>query len=191
MFPRHYGISRHGFVRVDMQRNVVEPVTLGLDVPRLSWPCEITYDTKRKRVILGSSGGGGFLYAYSPETAKWSVISKRPGPLDAFAYSPADDFIYGLLLEHSEAGKVASLAKVNAFGAVVRRIPLGPPIHPGSFNGGPGVSTTQVVIAGKYVAILASSDGSGDRADLDADSIYVVDPETKKVWLTSKKSIDE
>lgn len=185
----YYGISGHGVVQIDADLKDVKPMELGLNVPRLSWPCEITYDTKRKRVILGSSAGGGYLYAYSTEKKEWSVISKRPGALDAFVYSPEDDFIYGVLFEHSEDGNVASLAKVNAEGAVVSWLPLGPPIHPGSLNTGPGVCTTQVAIAGKYVAILASPGGRGEGTDLDAASIYLVDPATEKVWLTSKKPV--
>ena len=184
----HYGISGHGVVQIDTETNVVKPLKLGLGVPKLSWPCEITYDTKRKRVILGSSGGGGYLYAYSTEKEQWSVISKRPGAFDAFVYSPADDFIYGVLFEYSEEGNVASLARVNANGAIVSKIPLGPPIQPGSLNTGPGVCTTQVAIAGKYIAILASPGGLG-RNNLDAASIYLVDPDKKLVWLTSKKRV--
>lgn len=184
----HYGISGHGVVQIDMKTNVVKQLKLGLGVPKLSWPCEITYDTKRKRVILGSSGGGGYLYAYSTEKEQWSVISKRPGAFDAFVYSPADDFIYGVLFEYSEEGNIASLAKVNANGAIVSKIPLGPPIQPGSLNTGPGVCTTQVAVAGKYIAILASPGGLG-RNNLDAASIYLVDPDKKQVWLTSKKRV--
>jgi hypothetical protein len=180
----HYGISGHGVVQIDAERKDVKAMELGLDVPKLSWPCDITYDSKRKRVILG---GGGYLYAYSTENKEWSVISKRPGALDAFVYSPEDDCIYGVLFEHSEDGNVASLAKLNAEGAVISRFTLGPPIHPGSLNTGPGVSTTQVAIAGKYIAVLASPSGRGDE-DLDAASIYLVDPASEKVWLTSKKT---
>src|SRR5690606_24613872 len=153
----YYGISRHGVVQVDMETKKVKPLELGLDVPRLSWPCEITFDSKRNRVILGSSGGGGYLYAYSPAKNEWSVISKRPRSLDAFVYSPDDDYLYGVLFEHTEAGPAPSLAKVNAEGALVSRVPLGPLIEPGSLNSGPGVTTTQVAIVGKYVAILSAS----------------------------------
>ena len=184
----YYGISGHGVVKFDLKSQDVTPIELGLNVPSLSWPGEITYDTKRKRVILGSSGGGGYLYAYSTENQQWSVISKRPGDLDAFVYSATDDFIYGILFEHSEQGKVASLAKVNAEGSVVNRFTLGPPIHPASLNAGPGVCTTQIAIAGKYIAILVSPDGLG-RDHLDAASIYFVDPVTQQVWLTSKKPV--
>jgi hypothetical protein len=186
----HYGISGHGMVQVNMASNETKQIDLGLSVPRLSWPCEITYDTKRKRVILGSSGGGGFFYAYSTETQQWTVISKRPGALDAFVYSPLDDFIYGVLFDHGEDGNVASLAKVNSEGAIVSRIPLGPPIEPGCLKNGPGVCTTQVAIAGKYIAILAAPGGHGDEHELDAASIYLVDPNTKQIWLTSKETIN-
>ncbi len=185
-----YGISDHGVVQIDGDTNSVVPLELGLDVPRLSWPCEITYDTKRKRVIVGSSGGGGFLYAFSTESRQWSVISKRPGSLDAFTYSPSDDSIYGVLFDRGDDESRASLAKVNAEGVIVSRIPLGSPIEPGSLTNGPGVCTTQVAIAGKHIAILASPGGIGDREHLDTASIYLVDYETKKVWLTFKKTVE-
>ncbi|MFN0197775.1 MAG: hypothetical protein ACKVT0_13605 [Planctomycetaceae bacterium] len=184
---KHYGIANRKVVQFDEGAISTTTLELGLDVPRLSWPCEITYDTKRKRVILGSSGGGGYLYAYSPDKNQWSVISKRPGALDAFVYSPTDDLIYGVLFEHFEEGNVASLAKVNSLGAVVDRIPLGFPLEPGGLTTGPGVCTTQITIAGKYVVILISPGGIGDRGEIDASSIYLVDPEKKKVWLTYKK----
>ena len=186
----HYGISGHGVVEVNLTTNEIEPLDPGPDVPRLSWPCEITYDTKRNRLILGSSGGGGYLYAYSPFEGHWSVISKRPGALDAFTYSSANDCLYGVLFEYTDEGHVPSLAKVNSHGAIVGRIPLDPPIHPGSLATGPGVCTTQVAMAGKYVAILAAPGGLSDRDGPDAPLIYLVDPEKGKVWLTGKEPTD-
>ncbi len=72
--------------------------------------------------------------------------------------------------------------------AVVSRFPLDPPIQPGSLSAGPDVCTTQVAIVGKHVAILASPGGHA-RATIDAASIYLVDPATKKIRFTSKKSM--
>ena len=188
----HYGISDHAVFQVDLEADDVKEMKLGLDVPTLHWVSDITFDTKRKRVIVGSRSGGdgrgdrGYLYAYSTEKQQWSVISKNPMTLRSFAYSPADDFIYGVFFSHSEAGKVASLAKVNAEGKIVDSFKLGPPIGPGSLNLDAGVSTTQVAIAGDYIAIL-SSPSNRPSSKIDAASIYLVDPATREVWLTSKK----
>ena len=188
----HYGISDHAVFQVDLEADDVKEMKLGLDVPTLHWVSDITFDTKRKRVIEGSRSGGdgrgdrGYLYAYSTEKQQWSVISKNPMTLRSFAYSPADDFIYGVFFSHSEAGKVASLAKVNAEGKIVDSFKLGPPIGPGSLNLDAGVSTTQVAIAGDYIAIL-SSPSNRPSSKIDAASIYLVDPATREVWLTSKK----
>jgi hypothetical protein len=92
-----------------------------------------------------------------------------------------------MLFEHAGNGEVPSLAKLNAEGAVVSRFTIGSPIEPGSLNAGPGVTTTEVAIVGNYIAILVAPGGLGDHNHLDAASIYLVDPESEQVWLTSKK----
>jgi len=181
---KHYGISGHGVVEIDLEKQTATEMDLGLDVPRMSWPCEITFDTKRRRLLLGSSGGGGYIYAYSPESGKWSVLCKRPGALDAFAYCESEDCLYGVLVQHGEDGNVYALCKVNPLGAVVRKTPLGAPIPPGSLDTGPGVCATQVVPVGNYVVILAAP---GDRGQPDGWYTYLVDRKTGKIWLTSKQ----
>ena len=184
----YYGISDHDVFQVDLEKVKRKEMKLGLDVPTLHWVSDITFDTKRKRVIIGSHSGGGYLYAYSTEEQQWSVISKNPKTLRAFAYSPADDFIYGVFFSHSDAGDIPWLAKVNAEGKIVDSFKLDSPIGPGSLSSGGGVSTTQVAIAGDYIAILSSpSNLTSKRNRIDAASIYLVDPATREVWLTSKK----
>jgi hypothetical protein len=186
---QYYGIAGHGVAKVDLKRQQVAEMELGLDVPPISWPCEITFDTKRRRVILGSSGGGGYLYAYSPDDDRWSVISKRPGAFDAFGYSEREDCLYGVLFEYDGEANRASLAKVSAQGAVLRKIPLRGPVAPGSLTTGPGVSSTRVVPVGEYVVILTTPGGLHGRGATSDSYIYLVDPETGRTWVTSKRGL--
>jgi hypothetical protein len=143
----------------------------------------VTFDTKRRRLILGTSGGGGYLYAYSPEKSEWSVISRRPGAFDAFSYSEQDDCLYGVLFEHGGDGPVASLAKVNALGAVIDTMRLEEPVVPGTLATGPGPSTTRVTAVGGYVAIVTSAPALDETI---SSYIYLVDPRAKKVWITGR-----
>jgi hypothetical protein len=179
---QYYGIAGHDVVKVDLKKQEVEKMELGLDVPPLSWPCEITFDVKRRRLVVGTSGGGGYLYAFSPEKQEWSVISRRPGAFDSFGYSEQEDCLYGVLFERLGDRGGASLAKVNAQGAVVWKMPLQDPVVPSTLATGPGVSTTRVIAVGDYVAILATSADSEGSLSL----IYLIDPKSKKTWVTGK-----
>jgi hypothetical protein len=185
----YYGIVGHDFALVDFDRGKAVPIEVGLDVPPLSWPCEVTFDTKRERVVLGSSAGGGYLYAYEPKSGKWSVISKRPGAFDAFAYSEQDDCLYGVILEYGEEGNRPFFGKVNMQGAVLSRKELTDPFLPGSLSAGPGVCTTQVVVAGDYVVVLAAPGGLDPEGGPDGWYIYLIDPKSGKAWLTAKELV--
>jgi len=177
-----YGIQGHEVVEVDLGKGTATVMDIGLDVPELSWPSEVTFDTKRKRLLLGTSGGGGYLYAYDTTTKKWSVLCKRPGWLDAFAYSEKEDCIYGVLFEHNGSPR---LARVTPDGVTQEKVKLGAPIISGSLENGPGVCPTQVVVAGERVIILAApKDGSRSRSE--GRCIYLVDPKTGDVKLTSR-----
>jgi hypothetical protein len=180
---QYYGIAGHDVVKVDLDKQKFERMDVGLDVPPLSWPCEVTFDTKRRRLILGTSGGGGYLYAYSPEKSEWSVISRRPGAFDAFSYSEQDDCLYGVLFGHGGDGPVASLAKVNALGAVIDTMRLEEPVVPGTLAAGPGPSTTRVTAVGGYVAIVTSAPALDETI---TSYIYLIDPQAKKVWITGR-----
>jgi beta-lactamase regulating signal transducer with metallopeptidase domain len=185
---RYYGIAGHDVAKVDLEEQEVERMTVGLDVPPLSWPAEVTFDTKRRRLILGTSGGGGYLYAYSPETEEWSVISKRPGAFDAYGYSEEDDLLYGILFSRGPEDGLESvtLAKVNANGALLETVPIKGPIVPGSLTRGPGVSTTRVIPVQGFVVIIGKLGDRHSGAPEGESFIYLVDPETGQVWLTAK-----
>jgi hypothetical protein len=136
---------------------------------------------------LGTSGGGGYLYAYSPETQEWSVISRRPGALDAFSYCEQEDCIYGVLFEHFGERGGAFLAQVNALGAITWKMRLDDPVVQGTLATGPGPSSTRVAAVGEYVAILAEGRPVGETA---TSYTYLVEPQSKRIWVASKRETE-
>jgi hypothetical protein len=182
-----YGIANHDFVKVNLDENRFEKIDVGANVPRLSWPGEITFDTKRKRVILGTTK---YLYTYAPATGEWSILTKRPGLFDFFAWSPHDDRLYGIASERDERGLHVFLTKVNAHGALLSRTELSLPTRADVLTpSGPGLSPISVVPLDGYVVILVSGDGGRfPRSDQPAEShMYLVDADSGKSWWTHWK----
>jgi hypothetical protein len=183
---KHYGIANHDVVEVDWQANLTTKMDLGLDVPNLSWPSDVTFDSRRQRLLLKSSGGGGYLYAYSPAKQTWSVVMEKPG-VDLIAWHPNQDALFGISLPHSEEGSRPVLVRFNQYGAVIRQTPLIGPIVPGSVGGGPGIPTAQLIAIDRYLVLLTSSDprSSGGGRNL----LYLVDPETAQATLTWRQTV--
>jgi hypothetical protein len=100
------------------------------ELPRLSWPAGIAFDTLRQRLLLNSYGGGGYLYAYDVGQKKWSVICKPGLSTNAMIYVPAEDAIYAVNLSRGPEG-VQLLRKFNGHGAVIETYRL-----PHSIRGG-------------------------------------------------------
>jgi streptogramin lyase len=126
----------------------------------------------------------GYLYEFSPKTGKWSVLCKRPGWTDVFAYCEKDDCFYGL---DSRPGGSGVLCKLGPQGAVLSRIVLGDPLTPGNISFLPGVRPTQVVPLGNYVAILTAPSRVLHQGGVDGHCIYLVEVPTGRIWLTSRE----
>jgi hypothetical protein len=100
----YYGIAgRSAAVRTDLKvdpaTNQVQPTKLDLpaELPKLSWPCGMAFDTKRHRAVMTSLGGVGHMYAYDVATGTWSLLGDMNNvDLDAFTYSAKEDCYYGL-----------------------------------------------------------------------------------------------
>jgi hypothetical protein len=79
----------------------IEPIPFDSALPRLSWPRGIAFDSKRRRLLLNSFGGGGHLYAYDIAKETWSLL-RTPGlGIIAMSYSPELDVLY---VYHAENG---------------------------------------------------------------------------------------
>lgn len=170
---RYYGLSWHEVYQVDLESKSATKMSLPKDLPELSWPSGITFDTKRRRVILVSFGGSGDMYAYSPKTDKWSHVTDMNNlDLTALVYDPKQDCLYGLQRQRTEEG--AEIIRFNAEGAVVKKIKLVGDELPNELGraGGPPVT---LATAEGYVVIIAEG------------AVYLVEPASGKVRLTNKK----
>jgi len=184
---RYYGISRHDAVEVDLANLKVNKMDVGFNVPRLSWPADVTFDGKRSRLLLVSSGGGGYLYSYDVKTGAWSVLAEKLG-VASIVYHPKHDCLYGMTVRFSEDTGKPALRQFNSNGALVQETTLGDPIVPGSLSTGPGTNGTQLVAVDDYVVAIAAPQGlrsSSDRAVMKT-FIYLIEPRTAKVWVTWK-----
>lgn len=120
-----YGLDRGDVVRFKLNgdRPVALPLPFGL--PRLSWPCGLTFDSKRGRLLLSSLGGEGFLYAYDVDAKNWSVVASMKGvDTQGLAWSRHDDCLYALSSDHGDRSR-RSLVKLNAEGVVLATVKLG------------------------------------------------------------------
>src|SRR5262249_31328521 len=152
-------ITDHDVVTIDLPNRTAAKMELGLAVPRLSWACGITFDTKRLRLLVASFGGGGLLYAYTPKDGKWSVLTdlKGSGP-HALTYHPREDSVFGLRTDYEgDSGGIPVLLRYNDRGALVNRTKLGEPMFPGLISHEPLGAHLQLVAAGDYVVAITTS----------------------------------
>ena len=122
------------------------------DLPRLSWPSGIAFDTLRQRLLLTSFGGGGYLYAYAVGQKKWSVICKPGLSTNAMLYVPSEDAIYAVNLSLGGEG-VQYVRKFNGHGALIESYRLPTPIRGGQMPRGPFSSVDLAYVDGR-IAIL-------------------------------------
>ena len=120
------------------------------DLPRLSWPCGITFDTQRRRLLVASLGGVGHLYAYEPDREKWSVLTDLDNlDLAALTYCPWEDALYALANPFSTPS-FDTLHKFTPDGVHLKRIPLARPIP----NQGILGAALQLVAAEPYLVAV-------------------------------------
>jgi len=183
---KHYGIYRHKLAEIDMKTKKVKELDVGLQVPEISWPADVTFDTKRERVLLTSSGGGGLLYAYSPKKDEWEVLAEKPA--NAIVYHPKDEIVYGL--KGDFGGKMPVFQHINAKGAVVDSMTLEGPFLPGIFGLGPGTGSVQLVAAGDKLVMLINPVGlrGGEGPPPKWSYIYLLDQKTGKAQLVWKEN---
>jgi hypothetical protein len=189
-----YALAGHDVVEIDLQNNAMTKLNPGLQVPRISWPCGITFDTKRNRVLVATFGGTGFLYAFTPADGKWSVLSELNN-IDPYGlvYHPKEDALFGLGAERGENGNdgMPVLRRYNDKGALVSQKRLtGPGVIPGLATEGPVDVPAQLVPADDSLVLLATVNPERGRAMPNAQSesfIYLVDPKSAKARLAWKQ----
>jgi hypothetical protein len=181
---KYYGIADHGLAALDLEKKKTTKIDTGLDVPEISWPSDITYDTKRNRVILISSGGPGYIYSYHPGTKTWEALAERPPQV--ITYHAKNDVLYGL---RSDFRSGTELQEINAKGAVVSTTKIDGQFVPGALSVGPGVSGLQLVAADDKLVLLISPTGLRGGGGLAPkwSYMYLIDPKTGKAQLVWKE----
>jgi hypothetical protein len=91
-----YAIDQQGVMRIDPQTQQVTRLTVDdPNLPRMSMPSGIAFDTKRRRLLVSTNNGTGFLYAYDPTAGKWSGLVDLEGAgVTSLVYSPEHDCLY-------------------------------------------------------------------------------------------------
>jgi hypothetical protein len=160
---RYFCIANHKLAEIHFKISHLETLNEPADVPELSWPCGIAFDSKRDRIVLVSLGGVGHMYSISPDDHKWSVISTLDNmDLSAFVYEPKRDCYYGLHRPHE--GPEVLITKYNDAGTSVETVPLSLSF-PDRF-GEPNREPIQLVAAQGSLVLIST------------DKIYLIDPET-------------
>jgi len=178
--PTYYGIKSHSVVQFDVKTGAVSELTLDAELPRLNWPCGLAFDTKRRRLVLASFGGEGFMYSYEVDDKKWSLMTSLENvQLHCLTYSTEDDRLYALNHKHEKG--VDTIFSYSPKGVLLKRVRLEKPIPVGrrSLHG-----CTQIVRTSNRVVIFTQP-----RPDLEtagepvACRSYVIDPSTgKELW---------
>jgi hypothetical protein len=180
--PQWYGTLGHAsLMRVDLKANISSKFEIEGDLPELSWPDGLAWDSKRNRLIVTSHGNVGYMYAYQPDTNEWSLVTDMGNTdLCSFIYSPEEDCFYGLVhhLGKGELG-IRQYAPNGTAGPEIkleRRIGENDRmmIHQ---------APPQLIAAGKHLVILFPPSGPRNAATGPM-SCVVIDPKTRKTIFT-------
>jgi hypothetical protein len=115
-----YGITNHEVFRVDAGKKVAIPVKG--DVPRMSWLCGVTFDTKRQRLVVAARVQQQTC-AYSPQKDEWEFLSEEPNArvqVQGLAYSVKEDCLYRLEADPSDS--TLRLCKLDPQGKPLARV---------------------------------------------------------------------
>jgi hypothetical protein len=177
-----YGITAHDVVEVDLAAAKATKLDMGIDVPRMSWPRDITFDSKRERLVVAAN----HLYAMDMADGAWSALD-LPRESAALVYHPNHDTYYARAFKHGEDGDPPFLRELNGQGAVLSETKLGVPIVPGMLGGAHPFSSSRMVAVDDYVVLMGSPGGFGSETKLPpVEYMFLLEPKTGKIWLTHK-----
>jgi hypothetical protein len=185
--PTYYGIQGHSNVaRVDLDAKRITVMEIEEDIPELSWPDGVAFDTKRNRLLLTSHGGGGYMYFFDPATNKWSLgrdMNSSRG-MQTLTYSPDDDCFFGLRIDMGGRHAV-TITRFGPEGNTLSDVDLDRPLgaHPIDLH----MTPPQLVAVGGHLAILMAPPTRGVPAAPGAPmTIQLVDPKTGHVTYTGE-----
>ncbi|MEQ8788287.1 MAG: HEAT repeat domain-containing protein [Pirellulaceae bacterium] len=145
--PTYYAIEGHQVVKVDLDADTTTKLSMDEKLPKLSWPCGLAFDTKRRRLVLVSLGGEGFMYAYDVKQEEWSLVRSLENlDLMCLAYSPENDLLYGLQMNLD-----SNLVTLAPGGEKLAEVKLDQSVRFGTPN---PFSHVQIASAGRHVVVL-------------------------------------
>ncbi len=97
---RFYKFTGKGLEMYNHHAQKMASIPASSDVPTISWPMGITYDSDRKKIAIVTLGGEGFLYEYDPFKNNWSVLASMEN--DDYKYITYDNKIKRYILIPAE-----------------------------------------------------------------------------------------
>ena len=160
-------------------------------LPALSSPVDVTYDSRRGRLVLVSNGGEGILYTYVvpdpigvPQGGVWSFLASMENTdVASIAYHPASDSLYAVSLSANAAFR-PRIYRLNADGTPAGEILL--PELPFTI----ALDSYQaelISVADHLVLFLEPRETS--TTPIRESRIYLINPATGEVQLTYSRPI--
>jgi hypothetical protein len=179
----YYGGEQHQVWRVDTQTGTVQEMDLGPNVPELSWPMGVAFDSQRNRVLVVSLGGEGYLYGYSPAQAQWSVVSSMDyRDVDSLVYHAADDSLYALAPTYYGPPYLLRFSADGVFQSQVATLPFQP------FHIDWSGFRSELASVGDYLVLLLETDPAFSYSiDRPEARMYLIDPRTGQHWLAYRR----
>jgi len=166
----YYAISGKALKRYDASGKELSTIAFSLDVPTLSWPTDITFNSRLNQIVVSSLGGEGFLYSYDLTRKKWSAVSLRNQDYNSFQY----DEVTGHYMATENYGR-GIISEIGTDGEVIRKLDLNL-LNVAGFADAFDLGNSQISFAAiprrDYIAIVVSK------------RIYVYDRRTKSIRLT-------
>lgn len=130
----------------------------------MSWLSAIAWDTKHDRLLASTFAGGGYLYAYYPDKAEWSIVCKPGLGVSALVHAETEDKLFGVNLSTGDE-PITSLFEFNARGGRVAERKLSQQIPNAE-----GYGHTQLVWLDNWLFLIQSRPGPVRG--------YLIDPST-------------
>lgn len=180
--PTYYAIQSHSVVTFDLESGRTTQLQIDDEFPELSWPAGLTFDTKRRRLVLTSIGGDGYFYVYEPDKNKWSVpetLNNEDDP-HCLSYSPEEDVHYGIHFNHDDHR--FWVVKYSPDGKLLDKTMVE---SDRKFASGPPTDLAQIVAVGKQIVVLTRPGHfRGSDEERPAIRSYLIDPRTGKILFT-------
>jgi hypothetical protein len=173
-----FGTHWHEVYRINGDSGSAEKMALGADVPELSWPMGVAFDSHANRILVVSLGGEGFLYGYSLQENRWSALaSMENNDFDSILYHPG----LNLTLAFGHDG---NLHKLSTDGKIIGTIDL----PPTGLHIGPGGYQTEMALAdANHIALLVEPDSPIEIQPGQESRIYLIDLQNETAELTYRK----